>query len=614
MVEVSKPDYLSLVNQNGTGFNIKELVTAMVDADVVPKRAINEAQLEKVENSVSAMGELKLSAATHQSSINVLKGQSLFSVTSSNSDNISVNVTDSTKLTTLSHDIADVVIAKKMVVELTGFTSLTETFTDTLSIDFGTWVKSGTAGTITSAPQNGKAYKITALTADDAATIAANSDLAAASDVALNSYFIASSDFPAGLSSTFTEVDKYSFTEKTGNTTSTLSLSGKTVSESVSLIDAIDGVTAKLIKKSEDGSDYSVVISSEAVGADSGFKITEGDGGERWKTNQVLERNGNQNTYNQLASDATFTFDGVSLSRASNEISDLMEGVTLTLQKDENAATTVYSTRSEANIRSIITDLLASLNEYKAQLDAYTYVDPGAQANGPLALDSTTRHLKTDFLRLLTSPIDGFEFGSTYLSELGIKTSDSGGLYLDETTFERTYSNSPEKFNALNQLINKSDNVNSTVYRSEYSNLPSGEYELKEVSGAWKLGSIDITRTDNGDGTYKFTASSYPGFYVTSSDGSTDLGTIYIGQGFSSIFSDYVDDLQLSTSNLSKNIEAYNETVTDISEKLEQLDIRAEVLTERYNERFGQMESMVVGFNSTKSLLENLVKSWNKED
>ena len=66
--------------------------------------------------------------------------------------------------------------------------------------------------------------------------------------------------------------------------------------------------------------------------------------------------------------------------------------------------------------------------------------------------------------------------------------------------------------------------------------------------------------------------------------------------------------------NLSKNIEAYNETVTDISEKLEQLDIRAEVLTERYNERFGQMESMVVGFNSTKSLLENLVKSWNKED
>ena len=58
MVEVAKPDYLSLVNQNGTGFNISELVTAMVDSEIVPQKAINEVSLEKTETSVSAMATI----------------------------------------------------------------------------------------------------------------------------------------------------------------------------------------------------------------------------------------------------------------------------------------------------------------------------------------------------------------------------------------------------------------------------------------------------------------------------------------------------------------------------------------------------------------------------
>ena len=50
MVEVAKPDYLSLVNQNGTGFNIGELVTAMVDSEIVPQKVINEASLGKLKH------------------------------------------------------------------------------------------------------------------------------------------------------------------------------------------------------------------------------------------------------------------------------------------------------------------------------------------------------------------------------------------------------------------------------------------------------------------------------------------------------------------------------------------------------------------------------------
>ena len=82
MVEVAKPDYLSLVNQNGTGFNIGELVTAMVDSEIVPQKVINEASLGKTETSVSAMGELKSNALLQQGYVKAQHSKSLFAVSS----------------------------------------------------------------------------------------------------------------------------------------------------------------------------------------------------------------------------------------------------------------------------------------------------------------------------------------------------------------------------------------------------------------------------------------------------------------------------------------------------------------------------------------------------
>ena len=37
VTEVAKPDYLSLVNQSGSGFNVSELVDAIVGSEIEPK-------------------------------------------------------------------------------------------------------------------------------------------------------------------------------------------------------------------------------------------------------------------------------------------------------------------------------------------------------------------------------------------------------------------------------------------------------------------------------------------------------------------------------------------------------------------------------------------------
>ena len=115
MVEVTKPDYLSLVNQGGSGFNVSELVTAMVAAEIEPKRSIQNTKLEKTENSISGIGYLNSQALITKDSFDEISGSNFFDVTSSNSTGVSLVITDETQLSASNRTISNVQIATKMV-------------------------------------------------------------------------------------------------------------------------------------------------------------------------------------------------------------------------------------------------------------------------------------------------------------------------------------------------------------------------------------------------------------------------------------------------------------------------------------------------------------------
>ena len=73
MTELPSNDYISQINQNGSGLNIPQIVNAIVDAEITPVRAPVVKQQEQVEASISGMAELKASAElTNKNSIRVL--------------------------------------------------------------------------------------------------------------------------------------------------------------------------------------------------------------------------------------------------------------------------------------------------------------------------------------------------------------------------------------------------------------------------------------------------------------------------------------------------------------------------------------------------------------
>jgi flagellar hook-associated protein 2 len=544
MVEVTKPDYLSLVNQGGSGFNVSELVTAMVAAEIEPKRAIQNTKLEKTENSISGIGYLNSQALITKDSFDEISGLNFFDVTSSNSTGVSLVISDESQLSAANRTISNVQIAKEMTFELGGFDSLTDPLEGsgvTIDVDFGTWTES-----------------------------------------------------PPG---------NYSFSEATGNETQEITFTSKSLTEVAALFNDLDGIAAQIVDKTGDGRDYSLVITSTVTGAQHGFKLDDG-GASRWTTATTVD-----NTFSQLARDATFSLDGVQVSRSSNTITDVMNGIEITLHSDVSDDVAVSTSRSNSQIKQTVEETIASLNEFKDEIDRLTYVDIEGEGNGPLTLETSATMLKSNFKRLAIEPLQGFGSSAIYISQLGIKTNSEGQYYLDEAIFEKTLTNNPEYFSALKDDNISSSTSSATVSKSSITEIPSGTYTVANDGSNWKFG--DTILTSDGAGT--FTSSTYPGLRIETIDANPAQFDVYIGKSFAQKISDLMSDTLADGSSLKSAETAYQNLTEDINERLEKLDLREELISTRYTEQFGAMESAMTQFNSTKTMLENFIEAWKKQ-
>ena len=550
MVEVTKPDYLSLVNQGGSGFNVSELVTAMVAAEIEPKRSIQNTKLEKTENSISGIGYLNSQALITKDSFDEISGSNFFDVTSSNSTGVSLVITDETQLSASNRTISNVQIARKMVFALGGFSSVSDPLEAagvTIDIDFGTWTENN--------------------------------------------------------------ADNFSFSEASDNVTKQVSFTSKSLTDIAALFNDIDGISAQIVDTTGDGTNYSLVLSSENTGAGNGFRLSETGGSTRWETTLIPSSTPENNTFSQLATDATFSLDGIQVSRSGNTITDIMPGIELTLNADVSGDVAVSTTRSNSKIRQTIEDTISSLNEFKDEIDRLTYVDVEGAVNGPLILETSATMLKSNFKKLAIEPLQGFGSSAIYISQLGIKTNSEGQYYLDETVFEKTLSTNPEYFSAL-----KDDNLSSSTSSASVSTgltteIPSGTYTVDYDGSNWKFG--DTILTSDGAGT--FTSSTYPGLRIETIDASPAQFEVYVGKSFATKIIDLMSETLADGSSLKSAETAYQNLSEDINERLEKLDLREELISTRYTEQFGAMESAMTQFNSTKTMLENFIEAWKKQ-
>ena len=611
--EVAKPDYLSLVNKSGSGFNVSELVDAIVGSEIEPKRSLQKAKQDRTENAISGIGFLKSQANTTQSNFDALKSDEFFEISSSNPSGVIINASDETKLEKSSRTISNVTTAKKMVFEFGGFANLTDTFSANLTIDFGSWTKtSASSSDDTANYQSQKTYIVTSEISDvdDVNSITADSSWPGTSPIAVGETFTVNDGASGSISAAnIKEIDVYAFTDSDLANSESLNFTDKSVSEVAALLNAIDGFSATTVDTDGQGTNYSIVVMSDETGANNGFRIT---GESRFETATLPEASSFSNSFSQLSSDATFNLDGVDVVRESNSITDLIDGATIELKSDFTTSAVIDVARSDTAIRATVDDVIFSLNEFKAEIDRLTFIDLEGDENGPLALDPAVNSIKSKFKKLAVEPITGYGDNSIYLSQLGIKTDSNGDYYLDEVLFEKTLASTPEYFQALKDENLATSTTSASVVKSSFTTIDVGTYAVTKVGDQWKLGDTDITRFDYYGGS-RFTSATYPGLVITTAAVEPSSFNIFVGESFATRVTDLMAEMVELGSPLRNAEETYTSRSSDIEDRLKDLEEREKLINQKYTEQFGQMEQSMTQFNSTKTLLENFIEAWKKQ-
>jgi flagellar hook-associated protein 2 len=151
--------------------------------------------------------------------------------------------------------------------------------------------------------------------------------------------------------------------------------------------------------------------------------------------------------------DALATIDGIDIIASSNEISDAITGVTVTLmatQEEGARPVTVTVTVDLAAMRSKIEDFIAKYNEAYTYLVAKTKVDGTTYQRAALSGDYPYTSLRLGMRQAMVSPVGTGSPDHQALSQIGI-TCDRNGTFsiTDADLLEETLANDPKSVESI---------------------------------------------------------------------------------------------------------------------------------------------------------------------
>jgi flagellar hook-associated protein 2 len=190
-------------------------------------------------------------------------------------------------------------------------------------------------------------------------------------------------------------------------------------------IEALDiGVTASVI--SIDGTDHRLMLSSDETGADASFTTSSTIGA--LTTTSIV----------QQGDDAEITLGSgagaLTLSRASNSISDVVAGVTIDLHETTTSSVTVTIGRDVDAAVEQITELVDALNSAMASMSGYTSYNAASETGGVLVGDTAARELMVGLRSALSSSVNATSSEYATASSIGISLTRDGDFTFDADT------------------------------------------------------------------------------------------------------------------------------------------------------------------------------------
>ncbi len=205
------------------------------------------------------------------------------------------------------------------------------------------------------------------------------------------------------------------------------------------------------------------------------------------------------------AQNANLKVNGVAVSKPSNTISDVVEGVTLTLLKPTAAAEKLSVARDTTSITNSVNSFVKAYNDMANTLKNLTAYDKATQKGAILLGDATVRSLQTQLRGILGTALAGTPGDLTTLSSIGVSFQLDGTLAVDSSKLNAAMNDHFDEIASLFASVGKSTDT-LVSFSSASSSVKPGTYAVnvsqlatqgKTVGSAAITAPLDIVAGSN---------------------------------------------------------------------------------------------------------------------
>lgn len=242
------------------------------------------------------------------------------------------------------------------------------------------------------------------------------------------------------------------------------------------------GVRASIVN---DGTGYRLQLTSSETGKENAMRVVATD------ANGVASDSGlGALAYNEQASygfeqvskadDARISVNGLDIVRASNDIDEVIRGVTLNLKNaDINNKVTITVEADLEALTGTIESFIEAYNELKEFVDDLSKYDADSKTGGLLMGDSAVRSMMDDLRRMISMPIVGVGGKYRSLTELGVNSDKDKNFLLkfNKETFNKAMT---ENRGDVITLLSKGGEATDgqITYMNDSVNTQPGSYDV----------------------------------------------------------------------------------------------------------------------------------------
>jgi flagellar hook-associated protein 2 len=542
----------SIVSSTGaSGLPIDSLVTAQMQAEQQPITDI-KTKVSSYNTKLSAYSTLKSGLSTFQTAVDKLATAAKFnaqSVTASDATSISATANGTAVLGNYSVSVTQLATSQKLASP--PYSSATDIVgTGKLTISFGT---TGTAP----------------------ASFTANADK---TDITID---ITSSN----------------------NTLSGIrdAINAKNASVSASIVN--DGTGNRLVITSKDTGE---VNSLKVSVADDDGNNTDTGGLSALAYDPVASSN--NMTQMTAAKNALLNVDGMSISKASNTVSDVIQGVTLTLKSVTSASNTLSVGTDTDTIQSSVQSFVDAYNALNTSMRNLTkFVSAGSSANGALLGDSTARNIMVKLKSMLSA---SSPTATTYktLSDVGVSMGSDGSLSLDSTKLQKAITNNVSDVAKLFSPSATSTDPQVT-YISSKDETASGTYAVNITqlggNGVNAIGTINgVTANTTGSVLTGVTGNGSYGLQLSVTGTATgSRGTVTFSKGLAGELSSLLDGWLDTDGALTTKTDGISSSIKDLNKKADDISAKLPAIEARYRAQYAKLDALLSSLQSTSSNL-----------